>query len=197
MCFVFLVFFLFLASVTQRRLRLPACRVRRLWGFQIYFRALCHPFSIIRSRGPDDARLTESTAAALLVDEIVQKRNQARQQKKKKTKWNMFSTYTIKTRMYVWVRVQNYNNNNSFPFMSVSLPAFKSIRIYNFLLLLLLLFPFSLYVCKILSLSLCVSLCYAMQALLTASASNNITDSRIPIAIVCLLSLLSQNLCAA
>lgn len=56
--------------------------------------------------------------------------------------------------------------------MSASLPAFKSIRIYNFLLLLLLLFPFSLYVCKN-SLSLSFSLRFSL--LRNASAANCIS----------------------
>lgn len=72
----------------------------------------------------------------------------------------------------MWVWVQNYYNNNSFPFLS------SRRRHSNFLLLLLLLFPSHrchLYVCKFLSLSrfsLCLSLRYAMQALLTASTDN-------------------------
>lgn len=187
---------MFLASVTQRRFRLPACRARRLWGFQIYFRALCHPFSIIRSRGPDDARLTESIAAAPLVDEIVQKRNQARQQKEKK-RLNGICFRRIQLKRVCMCECEYKTRTTT---ITVFHLCQRRCRLSN-------LFEFTIFCCcfycyfrlvymyaKILSrsLSLCVSLCYAMQALLAASASNSITDSTIPIAIVCLLSLLSR-----
>lgn len=150
----------------------PACLSHTpfvLGGFQIYFRALCHPLIQYHSQqGPWRRALNRVNT----VDKIVRKRNQTKNNKIKLKEICLCSTQLKRGCVCVSVSTKLLQQQQ-FSISVVSPPAFK----FSAVAVIVISVPPPSSICMQISLSLsrfslCLSLRYAMQALLTASTDN-------------------------